>query len=425
VPPCGARMARLVIFNHYFYPDESATSRMASSLAFGLADRGWRVHAVATRKLYASSGAALPSFEVIRGIDVHRIWTTSFGRRHLLGRGVDYLAFYFGVLWWVLRFTRASDLLIVATDPPLLSVLVAAGAWFTGAARINWLHDLYPEVAGALGLPTTKLGQRLLRRLRDQSLRGAVMNVAIGRRMASYLRRRGLANDRIAVVHNWSDGRSIRPQPDQGRALRQQWGLVGKYVVGYSGNLGRGHDFETILQAAERLRDRRDIAFLIIGAGYHLSLVEGRVKALALPNVVLKPFQPPSMLSESLSVPDLHLISLEPALEGFMVPCKFYGVLAAGRPALYIGDVAGEISAILRESDCGASISKGDVDGLLTCIQRLQRSPEQAKRWSSNARALFMRRFDREIALDHWCSILSRAAGDAAPEAVYGMAGAE
>ena len=107
-------MARLFILNRYFAPDESATSRMASSLAFALAERGWNVHAVTSRQLYGSPSAALPFEQEIRGVMVHRILTSRFGRSHLIGRALDYLTFYLSVFMWLLRSTHRGDLLIVA-----------------------------------------------------------------------------------------------------------------------------------------------------------------------------------------------------------------------------------------------------------------------------------------------------------------------
>src|SRR5215468_7153022 len=100
-------MTRLVILNRYFAPDESATSRMASSLAFGLADRGWDVHAVTSRQLYGLSGSRLPPRQNLHGVVLHRLWTTSFGRHNLIGRALDYVTFYTSVLLWLLRYTRS------------------------------------------------------------------------------------------------------------------------------------------------------------------------------------------------------------------------------------------------------------------------------------------------------------------------------
>jgi glycosyltransferase involved in cell wall biosynthesis len=399
---------KLIILNRYFHPDESATGRMASSLAFGLADRGWDLHAVSSRQLLGTPDASLPSQEEVDGVTVHRIWTSRFGRRRILGRVFDYATYYISAFFWLLKFARRGDMMIVATDPPLLSVLASAAATFTGTTRVNWLHDLYPEVAVGLGVSMPGAGYRLLQWLRDRSMRGAAMNVAIGRRMAEYVRGRGVLPGLISVIHNWSDGLSIRPLPPLDNALRQQWGLTGKFVVGYSGNMGRGHDFGTILRAAKALEGQTDVAFLFIGAGHQLSLIQEQARALHLLNIVLRPYQPSSQLTESLCVPDVHLVSLKPALENFMVPCKFYGAAAAGRPTIYIGDVTGEIPAILRDADCGSAVEVGDVDGLVECIARLRQSPEQAERWSRNAREVLLRQFDRHLAIDRWCAVLDR-----------------
>jgi glycosyltransferase involved in cell wall biosynthesis len=297
--------------------------------------------------------------------------------------------------------------LIVATDPPLLSVIASAAAAFTGATCVNWLHDLYPEVAVGLGVNMPGVGYRVLQWCRDRSMRGAAMNVAIGGRMAEYIHDRGVSREQIAVIHNWSDGQCIRPLPPFGNVLRQQWGLTGKFVVGYSGNMGRGHDFGTILSAAKALEDQPDVVFLFIGAGHQLSLIDEQVRAHDLLNVMLRPYQPASQLTESLSVQMFIWYHSNPCWRTSWSHVSS-GVAAAGRPTIYIGDVTGEIPAILSDADCGSAIAVGDVGGLVECIARLRQSPEQVARWSRNARKALLRRFDRHLAIDRWCSVLDR-----------------
>jgi colanic acid biosynthesis glycosyl transferase WcaI len=400
---------KLIILNRYFHPDESATSRMVSSLAFGLAERGVNVHAVSSRQLLGAPDTNLGAREKIDGVTVHRIWTSRFGRGSILGRVTDYATYYLSCFIWLLRHSRRGDALIVATDPPLLSVLAAAATLFTGARRVNWLHDLYPEVAAGFGIYMPGVAYRLLQWLRDLSMRGAAMNVAIGERMAAYVRSRAVAPERVAVVHNWSDSRHIRPLAPAENAFRKDWGLTGKFVVGYSGNMGRGHDFNTIMLAAQALKSDPGIAFLFIGAGHQLTLIEARAKLLDLNNIVLKPYQLPSELAASLSVPDVHLVSLKPALEGFMVPCKFYGIAAAGRPSIFIGDPDGEIPQILGDADCGAAVALGDCAALVDHVLALRQSPTQTEKWAQNARDALLRRFDRHHAIDGWCNVLNQS----------------
>src|SRR5690606_3131947 len=106
------------------------------------------------------------------------------------------------------------------------------------------------------------------------------------------------------------------------------------FVVGYSGNFGRAHEFATLLDAAEELLRAPDIRFLMIGEGQQRGFVEAEARRRGLTNILFKPFQPSEMLSESLGVSDVHIVSLLPSLEHCIVPSKFYGVLAAGRPTI-------------------------------------------------------------------------------------------
>ena len=162
-----------------------------------------------------------------------------FGRTQLLGRLFDYLSFYASASWHLWRRAARGDVVIAGTDPPLFSVCAASVSRLTGTRLINWLQDLFPEVARALQIRGCgRWLARGLSALRDISLQCADANVVPGGGMASYLSRRGISEERIWIRHNWSDGTKVRPvAPDENR-LRREWHLLGKFVVGYSGNMG-------------------------------------------------------------------------------------------------------------------------------------------------------------------------------------------
>jgi glycosyltransferase involved in cell wall biosynthesis len=386
---------------------------MVSSLAFGLAELGWQVHAVASRQLYEEPNAKLSAKECFRQVWIHRLWTTRFGRGRLFGRSIDYLSFYFSILIALLRLARRGDVIIATTDPPLVSVMVWLAAVAKGAIQVNWMHDVFPEVAQVLGVIPPGPGYRLLLRLRNGSLRNAAINVTVGHRMAAHLKTQGVPAERTVVIHNWADGRTVQPLPRSFNPLRVEWRLQGKFVIGYSGNLGRAHEFKTILDAAQVLRDRPDIAFLFIGAGHQLAMIEAEAQKRGLTNISIRPFQPTWRLKQSLSVPDVHLVSLQAALEGLVVPSKFYGIAAVGRPTIFVGDPSGEIPAILAEAGCGAIAPIGDADALARLILTLQRSPAQCERWGGNARAVFLQRFDQPVAIARWSKVIADAAAAA------------
>src|SRR4051794_19400163 len=262
-------MRRVIFLNRFFYPDQSATSRMLSDLAFELASSGKDVHVITSRQLYDKPGAALPAYELTRGVHIHRVGTTSFGRSRLPGRAMDYLSFYLTSWRRALTIARQGDIIVAKTDPPMISLVGMLVARQRGARLVNWVQDVYPEIAIEFGVPFLIAPvRRLLFWLRDMSLRAATTNVVLGQLPARLVSSRGVSSDSITIIHNWSDEDDIVPVAHADNMLRQAWDLGDKFVVGYSGNLGRTHEFLTMLSASERLRDDDRIVFLVIGAGH-------------------------------------------------------------------------------------------------------------------------------------------------------------
>lgn len=326
---------RIVFINRFFYPDESATSQLLTDLAVSLAQHGYDVHVLCSRQLYNSRNTVLVPHEMVRGVNVHRIWTTRFGRATIPGRTIDYLTFYVSCFASLLTLIRQSDIVVAKTDPPLLSILAATAARIRRGILINWLQDIYPEIAvklGVLSLPEIVVGW--MSRLRNTSLLAAAANVVLGTRMHQYLLSQGIPAHKLRIIENWSVAECREAMSANDSRLRARLQLQSRFIVEYSGNLGRAHEFETLLAAAEVLRNEGQILFLMIGGGVHMELLKSRVKALGLPNFIFLPYQLGSQLSDSLAAADVHLVTLLPSVEGLIVPSKIYGILAAGRPTL-------------------------------------------------------------------------------------------
>ena len=481
------RAIKIIFINRYFYPDHSATSQLVSDLAFFLAERGHRVCVITSQQRYDAPDARLAAKESVKGVEVHRVWTSRFGRGFLPGRAMDYATFYLSTAWRLFRLAGLGDLVVAKTDPPLLSVVAG---WVSGMRRarlVNWLQDLFPEVASALGIGLARgVSGRIIAWLRDRSLRSAVLNVAIGRLMRDRLIGLGLDKDRVAVIHNWVDDERIRPahaeeigvqsahtstRPEESRegnsslekgesgfeqgklrsvdvaqlnaspdppflkrevhmeglaqltadedaprvseeagsVLRREWGLENRFVVGYSGNLGRAHEYRTLLAAAESLEDKKDVVFLFIGGGTAMDGFRREVETHGLCNVVFQPYQPLERLGASLTVPDVHLVVLRHELEGLIVPSKFYGVIAAGCPTIFLGSRDGEVAELLAEGEAGFTVGLGGRDALVGAILRLRGDSALCDRMGKNARRLSVSRFSRRMALDRWERLLAVA----------------
>jgi len=401
---------KIIFVNRFFYPDHSATSQILGDLAFHMGRNPDReVCVVTSRQRYDEPGAGLAARETVQGVAIHRVWTTSFGRGWLPGRALDYLSFYAsaGIALW--RLARRGDIVVAETDPPLISVVAGVVARLRGAKLVNWVQDAFPEVAHALGV-RVPFAKRL-QALRNRSMRSAEMNVVLGERMAEWARAQGIPEQRLAVIPNWADGGAIRRVAHAGNPLRQEWELEGKFVVAYSGNLGRAHDFETLLDAAERLRGEPDIVFLFIGGGHHRTLLEAAVRERNLASVRFAPYQPRERLGDSLGVADVHWMSLFPALEGLIVPSKVYGALAAGRPVLMVGDVDGEIGRLLERHECGMTVGPGQGLEFASAVMRLRDAPEMREIMGRRAREAFEAHYSRDRGCMAWERLLTTAEG--------------
>lgn len=412
---------RVLFVNRYFYPDLSATSQMLTDLAVDLAARGWEVGVICSRQRYEEADAYLPAVDEYRGVRIRRVWSASFGRQRLIGRALDYLTFYFTTAWKLRRSVGPGDVVVLKTDPPMLSVLGWL-LWPRGRVRrVNWLQDLFPEVAVALGVPVAAGPvARMLAALRNRSVRGGAWNVVIGEGMATRLREIGVEEQYLAMIPNWADGAAIRPTEDAGKRLRTAWDLDDAFVVGYSGNLGRAHEFDTVLEAATLLErqsagdgelGKRRVVFLFIGGGKGLKALREAVLARGLSNVCFESYQPREALSESLQVPDVHWVSLRPELEGCIVPSKFYGILAGGRPTLFVGSPRGELAQVINEHACGHVVPIGDVQGLVDVIMRMRDDAHSVDEMGTRARQLLEARYERRCAVDRWDALLTEVSG--------------
>lgn len=402
---------RVLFLNRYFHPDHSATSQLTTDLAVGLAARGIDVTVITSGQLYDNPRAQLPREEVHQQVRIVRARTTHFGRGTLPGRALDYLSYYLCASWALWRRAGPDTVVVAMTDPPLLGVPAAWICRRRRAALVQWLQDVFPEVAAKMGVIRNRWLLRRLQRLRDDSLRASAAVVVIGDRMAEHLRAQ--CGVRAAVIPNWAIAETAEIS-GQTSALRADWGLAGRFVVGYSGNLGRVHRLGELIEAAALLRDVPVLRLLLVGEGMQHAALMAQAQSHGLHNVCFEPHQPRDRLPASLRVPDIHVVSLDESLEGLIVPSKFVGVIAMGRPVLWIGDPDGEIGTLVRESGCGVTVRPGNpaalADALRVLVADFQSGAPALQRMAERAQQLWQARFQKSAALREWETQLRRIA---------------
>lgn len=398
---------RVLAINQFYAPDISAGSQILAELCEGLVAAGDEVTVVASRGTYLG-GERLPAREEINGVRVVRAWATGFGKSSIIGRLSDYATFWLSAIVSALRQPRV-DVVLAATNPPLIAAAAALFARARGVPLVTWTQDVYPEIAVAFGfMRKDSMATKLLLKIQRRTHRASDRIVAISAGMGERLKAQGAPADRIRVVQNWSDGSLIRPRDPATNAFRREHALNG-FVAMYSGNLGVAHEFETVMGAARIVaKTCPDVQFLFIGDGQRRA--EAVRLAQGLENVRFLPYQPKAMLGESLTAADAHLMTLREGLDGLVVPSKFYGAIASGRPVFYVGPQGCEVANQIRTADIGWTGKPNDVDGLAAAIERAARDRAWSAQCGSRARRLFEEQCDRPIAVRRWREVLAEAA---------------
>jgi colanic acid biosynthesis glycosyl transferase WcaI len=411
---------RIIILNQYFYPDHSATSQLMTDLAESLVERGIAVTALAGRGRY-NGGGKLPPYEEHKGVKIERAWATSFGKRNLVARLSDYLSFYLGASWKLLRLPK-HDLVMALTTPPLIGLVALVIGCLRGMRVIALVQDVYPDVAVALGaLKSNGLITRILDKLNLFVLRGSDRVIVLGECMRELIAEKMGQNktSRIDVIHNWADGAEIKPATGAQNPFTLEHNLSDTFVVLFSGNLGHVNEFATALEAASRLRNRPDVAFLFIGEGAKREEISSFIERHDLKNIRLLPYQPRHLLRHTLSAGDALLVTLAEGLAGLSVPSKTYAILAAGRPVLFVGDLKSDAARIVKENDCGAVVAAGESERLAQVISDWAADKTGLAEMGAKARALFEAQFCREIAVTSYLKTFAKCL-NVEPQALTG-----
>jgi colanic acid biosynthesis glycosyl transferase WcaI len=398
-PSAGEDRPSILFVNQHYWPDVASTGQHLTDLAEYLAECGYAVEVLTGRGHYVAGTLRAPAAETRNGVRIRRVRATSFGRGSHLGRLVDYATFYLRVLGAVV-FGRGYDGVVVLTTPPLLAVIGRLARLLRGQRYAVWSMDLHPDAEVASGMLDPRgLVARLLEALHRFGLRGADFVVDLGPYMKRRLVEKGVPIARCHTVHVWSRAEEIEPMEPEDNPILDELGLRGRFVVMYSGNAGVVHDFEGILEAVRMLDGDPRIHFLFVGGGPRRKEIEAFAARHALGNLTYREYFPREQLRFSLSVGDAHLISLRAPFVGISVPGKLYGIMASGRPALFVGPERSESAETIRAANAGTVIDPAAGDAAYRIMEQLRAwadAPHEARALGDRGRAAFLVRYERE-----------------------------
>jgi len=407
--------SKILLIQQHFYPEIAATGQLLLDLCEDLVKVGYDVKVVTGNPTEILNDKKKERKNVRRkenykGIEIVRLRNTTFNKYRMSGRVLNYLTFHFLIFFHVLFYER-PNLVFVLSTPPFISFSGLMLKIFKGSKVIYNVQDLFPELAVELGKLRNKSFIFILKTFSKCIIRRMDKVIVVGEYMGLKVRKdvlKDMEANHLISIHNWADGEKLKVIGKEDNYLKREWGLEGKFVVLYSGNIGYLHEFDTIISAAEDIQNKgyKDIVFVFIGEGIKKEYIRKKAEEKGLNNILFFPYQPREMLRYSLGLADVSLVTLVEGFEGMVVPSKIYGILASGRPMIGIVGRDSEINEIIREGRCGRIVKIGDGKALSGVVIEYYKNPQKCREEGMNGRKYFEKNFDRKIATEKYIEVI-------------------
>jgi glycosyltransferase involved in cell wall biosynthesis len=412
-PSRHSQLIKLSIVTQFYPPDYAATGQLIEELAVQLGQLGLLVQVFTGQPGYAFHHESAPAIEHLDRVAIKRSRATRIWSKRIRGKAVNGLLFCLRSGLHLLKTSSRGDILLVTTAPPFLPILGYLAYKSFGLPYVCLLYDLYPDVAVELNVVSrhhwlVRLWDSLNRHVWKNARQIIVLSPSMKDRVAVKCPE---LIDKITVIHNWADPNWIVPIAKHHNWFAQTFNLVDTFTVLYSGNMGRCHDMETILEAA-RLLQQEPIQFVFIGNGAKRQAFRLQTSQLGLRNCQFLPYQNKENLPYSLTACDLSLVSVGLDMEGLVAPSKLYAALAVGRPVAVVCEQNSYLRAIVTDAHCGEAFSNGDATGLAAFIRRLAGDTQLVEQMGQAGRQYLLSHFTPDLIAKQYLKLVCEAVRD-------------
>jgi len=381
---------KLVVVTPHFFPDVAPTGTVWTRIVQELAERDHRIEIITSLPWYRlhaveeEFAGKLVRYEDVPWGRITRLHPfPAPDKRALFHRAAAFAGF--SVMGAALGSRGGAVDGVLAVSPPLtLGLTGAAIARIRKAPLVFNVQDVYPDIALELGVFEEGPLISATRRLERFCYARADAVTVLSEELKSNVRAKTADPEKVRVIPNFVDIEAIVPA-DRENAYRREYGLEGKTVVMYAGNVGLSQSLDIVLEAAGALSYENDLVFVINGQGAARSELER--KASGLDNIRFVDMQPLERLPEVLSAADIHLVPLKRGLARSSVPSKTYSIMAAARPLIASVDAGSEVARLLERSEGGIAVPPEDAEALTKAIRSLLDAPEEAARMGGSARS--------------------------------------
>ncbi|MEA5553492.1 glycosyltransferase family 4 protein [Anabaena cylindrica UHCC 0172] len=403
-------LLKVSILTEFFPPDYAATGQLIEELVKHLEKQGVNIEVFTGQPAYAFSTANAPAVEQLGGIRIQRSRSTQAWSGRIRGKAVNGVLFTLRAFLHIIRNFRRHNVFLVTSAPPFLPIAAYLAHLCFRVSYVCLIYDLYPDIAIALGVVSKNhwlagLWRELNKMIWRRSKGLVVLSPDMKKRIVTICPE---IADKVSVIHSWGDPNLIVPISKENNWFAKKHDLVKKFTVLYSGNMGRCHDIETILETAKQLKNE-PIQFVCIGSGAKRERCIEAVNKLGLNNFIFLPYQDKQVLPYSLTACDLSLVSVEAGMENLVAPSKLYPALATGRPVAVICSKYSYLRQLIADGKCGISVENGDSVALAEFIRLLNSDRKLAELMGKASRQYLQSNFTPQIIAEQYLRVLQKS----------------
>lgn len=381
----------------FFYPEHNSSATLPFDTASYLANNGFSVDALVGYPKEYNFGGEVPLQEAVENVGITRVKYLQLKRSGKIGRLINYFSFTANCLLRV-RKLKNYKAVIVYSNPPVLPIVPILAKKRYGTKIVFVAYDVYPEVAYASkSLTEGSIISKVMKRINHSLYKHVDCVVALTDEMKEFLleNRKDLTEDRIVTIANWAHEKESKPDHE----AYERFGYKdGQFVVSYFGNMGICQDVETMLGAAELLKDDDRIKFLVVGHGSKKDYVEKKIQDNNLKNVQLLDFLTGKDFEQAVAISSCCIVSLEKGLKGTCAPSKYYSYLQGGKPVIAIVENDSYLFHEVNKEGNGFGIDIGDVDSLASVISQIACNENSCLSMGKKSKFLYDKEYDIKVA---------------------------
>lgn len=406
------KKSNMLVYAHYYHPDVASTGQILKELCEGLKGR-FNITVICVVPSY--TGTIENKYkekkyynEDINGIKVIRVRVPEFEKGNKKSRIINLLSYFFRAIWATFKCGKQDYIFSISQPPILGGVLGVIGKWIKHGKFIYNIQDFNPEQTIAVGYTKKQFILKPAMWVDKFSCRRADKVIVVGRDMQETLRNR-FNNKKVpcnTFINNWINEKEIYPlQEDNEKvmAFKKKYGLDGKTVIMYSGNIGLYYDLENLIKVIGKFKDREDVIFAFIGEGTVKQILVDYVEEHNLENVKFIPYQPKEDLIYSLNAGDIHWVVNAKGIKGVSVPSKLYGVMAAGKTVLGVLEEGSEARLIIEDCKCGVCIEPGKYDEVYKKLKDIIDNIKEYKSIGMSGKDYVDRFIKKDVAIGKYC----------------------